>query len=264
MKKGFTLVEVLIVVAIIAVLASAVFFANFFANIGKSRDARRKAELNTMQKLLEDYYNDNDQYLTVDTISIDGFGCQTDPERFKPYLSRLPCDPQYPNRTYAYVSDDGSYQKYRIYALMEYTTDPDVKENPCINGCSVSGRTYNYVVTSPNIDLISYPNPPGGYIGPDSGGLPTATPGAPPTNTPAPTAGPTNTPPPGPTNTPAPTAPPTNTPAPTQGQCPADPATKYCIQGTSCINCGTFSNCNKQCAGGQLYSDNGCSNQCSP
>lgn len=257
MKKGFTLVEVLIVVSIIAVLASAVFFSNLFSQIGKSRDSRRIQELKTMQKLLEDYYNDNNAYLTVDTASIDGLGCKTNPSRFKPYISSLPCDPQYPNHTYAYVSDDGSYQKYRIYALLEYPESPEAKSNPCKNGCYVSGRNYNFVVTSPNIDIITYPDPPVGYIGPLTGNEPSPLPTTPPTIAPSsiPTVGPTSTPVPT-------TIPPSATPFITLSQCPPDPGTKYCLQGSSCNNCGTFTNCNLACGGNQIFGNSLCTNPC--
>ena len=53
-KKGFTLVEVLVVATIIALLASAVFYGyTQFARQG--RDSRRAQDLNNIQKGLELY-----------------------------------------------------------------------------------------------------------------------------------------------------------------------------------------------------------------
>jgi len=55
MKKGFTLIEMLVVIVTIAVLMSVGLFS--YASIGKSaRDTKRKDDLNTLQKEFEMYY----------------------------------------------------------------------------------------------------------------------------------------------------------------------------------------------------------------
>lgn len=56
MKKGFTLIEILIVVAIIAILASVVL-VGLGPTQRAGRDARRIADLRTIQNGLELYYN---------------------------------------------------------------------------------------------------------------------------------------------------------------------------------------------------------------
>ncbi len=60
-KKGFTLIELLVVIAIIGLLATlaVVSFSNATA---KTRDAKRKADLVQMQKVLELYMNENGSY----------------------------------------------------------------------------------------------------------------------------------------------------------------------------------------------------------
>jgi prepilin-type N-terminal cleavage/methylation domain-containing protein len=61
MRKGFTLVEILVVAVIIALLASAIFYGyTQFARQG--RDSRRALDLSNVQKSLELYYSRNSQY----------------------------------------------------------------------------------------------------------------------------------------------------------------------------------------------------------
>ncbi|MBU6500330.1 MAG: prepilin-type N-terminal cleavage/methylation domain-containing protein [Patescibacteria group bacterium] len=61
MGSGFTLIEMLIVVAIIAILASIVLLGLGPARIS-SRDARRIADMRQVQGLIEQYYNDCNSY----------------------------------------------------------------------------------------------------------------------------------------------------------------------------------------------------------
>lgn len=61
MKKGFTLIEMLIVVAIIGLLAGVIFFG-LGGQKGIARDAKRIADLKSVQQALELYYQANDKY----------------------------------------------------------------------------------------------------------------------------------------------------------------------------------------------------------
>ncbi len=63
-QKGFTLIEILIVVAIIAILASVVL-VGLGPTQQKGRDARRLSDLRETQNALELYYNQYGQYPTV-------------------------------------------------------------------------------------------------------------------------------------------------------------------------------------------------------
>ena len=60
-KRGFTLIELLVVVSVIAIL-SAIGIAAYSGASKKSRDARRKADMKTIQSALEQYNETNYQY----------------------------------------------------------------------------------------------------------------------------------------------------------------------------------------------------------
>jgi len=60
-KKGFTLIEVLVVMTIIAVLV-AIGLPNYLGARQRARDAKRKAELREFKIALRLYYNDYAQY----------------------------------------------------------------------------------------------------------------------------------------------------------------------------------------------------------
>jgi len=60
-QQGFTLIELLVVVAIIGIIASAVV-VNLTIARSRARDARRKADLKTIQTALEVYLAEKDQY----------------------------------------------------------------------------------------------------------------------------------------------------------------------------------------------------------
>lgn len=57
-KKGFTLLEVLIVIAIIGILVS-IGLASYSTAQSKSRDARRRGDLKAIQNAFEQYYADS-------------------------------------------------------------------------------------------------------------------------------------------------------------------------------------------------------------
>jgi len=62
-KKGFTLLEILLVIAAIGILASIVIVAiNPLKQIGKAENTSRWAGINSIQKALDQYYLVNRSY----------------------------------------------------------------------------------------------------------------------------------------------------------------------------------------------------------
>lgn len=60
-QQGFTIIELLIVIAIIGILAGLVL-NNFQGAQAKARDVQRKADINSIHAKLEEYYNNSNGY----------------------------------------------------------------------------------------------------------------------------------------------------------------------------------------------------------
>ncbi len=61
LQAGFTIIELLIVIAIIGILATLVL-TNFQGAQAKGRDTVRKNDINSVYQKLEEYYNENGSY----------------------------------------------------------------------------------------------------------------------------------------------------------------------------------------------------------
>ncbi|MDO8504371.1 MAG: type II secretion system protein [Candidatus Liptonbacteria bacterium] len=114
-RSGFTLIEMLIVVAIIGILASVVI-----VGIGpaqkKARDARRAADLRQVQTALELYYGKAGQYPPAATWAALTTALTIGANAV---VTTVPVDPTPLPRTYKYVSLDGTN-----YVLMAVLDDP--------------------------------------------------------------------------------------------------------------------------------------------
>lgn len=62
-KRGFTLIELLVVIAIIGILAT-IILVSYNNMQAKSRDSKRKSDLQTMASAMEIYYSDMKVYIT--------------------------------------------------------------------------------------------------------------------------------------------------------------------------------------------------------
>jgi len=118
--KGFTLIELLLVIAILGVLAMLIT-PNMITSLKKGRDARRKADLEQVQKALELYYEDNKAYPTSLDLSSGAQFCHPSPNgcATKIYMEKLPQDLKSVCH-YDYVS---AGTDYKLYAYLENTQD---------------------------------------------------------------------------------------------------------------------------------------------
>ncbi len=187
-NNGLTMVELIIVLAILSVFILVAIFT-YLGQLAKGRDARRKADLDKIQNVLEDYLNDKICYP-------DDLVCGTD---FAPYLNQIPCDPInniYYNYFYSFDSTKTCKGWYKIYAKLENTKDPIIEKVGCAGGCGPS-RNYNYWVSSPNMSEVAQTHPAEDWwptiagVSPPPGGSPTPPPGVTPTLSPTPGASPT-------------------------------------------------------------------------
>ena len=205
-NNGLTMIELLIVTTIIALFILVAIFA-YQLQLAKGRDARRKADLDKLQNVLEDYLNDKICYPEPEEIvTAEGYICG---KPFAPYLSSLPCDPInniYYNYFYSYDSTKTCKGWYKIYTKLENTKDPIIAKVGCggsdecpSGGCGPSCN-YNYWVSSPNMNQVApiplaedwWPSIPG--VSPPPGGTPTPPPGGTPTPSPIPGVSPSPTP----------------------------------------------------------------------
>ncbi len=164
---GFTLIELMVVIVIMGILVSIGTFA-FQSSQKKSRDSRRKSDLDQVTKALEMYNTDVGNYpsggtvATTDAGKIIGCGDTTKVvcnwgESFSnttkaTYMVKLPKDPM-ENRTYYYERVGNGYRLYARLENLEDTTIPTTGSKEYSMNCgTLSAVSYcNYMMTSPNI-----------------------------------------------------------------------------------------------------------------
>jgi len=159
-QKSFTLLEIMVVLAIIVIVAVAFFvLINPKKQIERSWDGKRKAELSSIAKALEDFYNDKSCYPKPNEICYKDkdqlicpiCGTEADSPSFSPYLSQLPCDPGHLDYLYE-IDDIGCPTLFRIYTKLSDSNDSIVAESGCGEGCGPA-LAYSYGVASPNTTL---------------------------------------------------------------------------------------------------------------
>lgn len=189
------MIELLIVIAVVAFLLLILYLLSQ-TQLGRSRDAVRKADLERIKIAFEDYYNDNGCYPDADVLQ----DCRG--TSFQPYLPLIPCDPL-TKQPYIYVPyEENQCGGYRVYSILEDQNDPQIVQLGCDGplACGI-GEPYWYGIAAgipvfhSNFDFSSLPTPTPS---------PTTTASPSPTSTPTPTPTPEPTPPTSPTPTPDP------------------------------------------------------------
>lgn len=104
-QKGFTLIEMLIVISIIAILATVVL-SNFGTFRSSAYDSRRISDVQKIQSYLEVYYNGHSRNYPITQADWDAF-----------YGSNVPNDPT-TNDKYGYCAD-ATGQSYILGALLD-------------------------------------------------------------------------------------------------------------------------------------------------
>lgn len=90
-RKGFTLIELIVVIAIIAIL-TAIVTSNFATSKAKARDAKRISDLAQIQLALSLYFDKCNEYPPALISYSAGPGCSTVP--LSDYIAVIPSDPK--------------------------------------------------------------------------------------------------------------------------------------------------------------------------
>ena len=123
-KKGFTLIEILIVVAIIGILASVVLVG--LGPVQKQgRDARRVSDLRQAQNGLELYFNKNGRY----PAATDWPSLKTALIGASIGVSNVPSDPRNVSPYVYQYATNGTGDSYALGAQLEDANNPVLKDD---------------------------------------------------------------------------------------------------------------------------------------
>lgn len=143
-KYGFTLIEVLVVVAILALLVIG-SISLLQGNRTKAEDSQVKSDLSRLKIAFEDYYNDHNCYPPA-TFFDSAADCGS--SELAPYLKTMSCN----RRTglpYTYETDATGCVWFKLYATLNITSDTQILPTPI----TVGSQSYNYGVSSPNVSV---------------------------------------------------------------------------------------------------------------
>ena len=139
-SRGFTLIELLVVISVIGILVS-ILASSFTTSQKRSRDTKRRADLQAVQKSLEQCFVLNGLYPTAaQVVSGSGLTCGT-----QTTMNQVPLDPKNTG-TYVYtysvtVDQDG----YCYCALLEQTGGGNANTAGGGGACSLTAGDYQCV-----------------------------------------------------------------------------------------------------------------------
>lgn len=119
-KKGFTLVELMIVITVIAILAT-IAVVSFTRVQKQARDTKRKAEVKSLQTALQAYFTEKTTYPIVPA---GGIASAVLTGLSPTYISSIPTAPKGSigsNQEYIYISDNLGFT-YALCVDLETTT----------------------------------------------------------------------------------------------------------------------------------------------
>ncbi|MBI4004550.1 prepilin-type N-terminal cleavage/methylation domain-containing protein [Candidatus Roizmanbacteria bacterium] len=149
-KKGFSLIELIVVIAIIGVIAG-LLLPNFMGARERARDTTRKSDLKQLQKALESYRQDQNPvaYPTVYGGSGNALGvCGGQLGSSTVYMAKIPCDPLNTTPTPYYYNPDNTNLKFTLCSCLDNKGDADATGTNC-PGTYTCSSSKSYTVTEP-------------------------------------------------------------------------------------------------------------------
>jgi len=157
-RQGFTLIELMVVIAIIGIL-SAIILANFSAAKSKSRDGQRISDVAQIQLALAGYFNQCNDYPNPDTSAGNGtsyidsstlsqnVGCPSG-VTLATFISKIPTPPAGAGQTnYSYAI--GYYSTDSSKTPVDYALEATLENNSSVSTESLS--------SFPSTSGITYP-----------------------------------------------------------------------------------------------------------
>ena len=113
LQRGFTLIEIMVVVVIIGLLA-AIVAPNLIGNIDRAAVNRARADIRSIETALNLYRLDNFRYPTTDQglQALVGNPGEAAAPNWKAYLRNLPSDPWNQRYLYAYPGQRGEFDLF--------------------------------------------------------------------------------------------------------------------------------------------------------
>lgn len=150
LKKGFTLIELMVVIAIIAIL-SGILLANFAAARANSRDGQRISDMAQIQLALAGYFNQCNAYPASLAVTATSATCPSG-VNLGTFISRIPTPPnQTGQSSYVYLTAtaNGTIDDYMLEATLEgkstVSSESLTSEPQDILNANGSSASYNCV-----------------------------------------------------------------------------------------------------------------------
>lgn len=132
-KKGFTLIELLVVISIIGILMG-IIIPSLSAARATGRDAKRVADIKSIQLSLALYYSDNLRYPCDIYTNSGAATCISAPNFIGLYMPQVPLDPDGVTKyKYAAINPTGlscaTATKYHLGAVLETSGSPHLSDD---------------------------------------------------------------------------------------------------------------------------------------
>lgn len=153
--KGFTIIEIIVVIATIGVLAT-IIITSVNQYVAKARDVKRIADINQIQKALEMYYADYGSYPVFANSWYSSYDSSwaTLQTALQPYLSKLPVDPKNESvaansggLTYGYYTNPAGEGCLGQWYMIVYNLEVTSEIGPGSGSCTTR-RNYSSTVTT--------------------------------------------------------------------------------------------------------------------